>query len=137
MSTAHREGTDLTRWGLSALPGPLEVVRAFAITDPVVDAEHARAEGDAWLIAGDEAEENAFQRLLRRLRPGRRIHLFEVRDAGRENCVLLYRAELKAEDLKGRASLEMWCHLPGRGEFFSKAAGFGQVVSGTTDWVTH
>jgi hypothetical protein len=46
--------------------------------------------------------------------------------------MLTYRAEMKTEDLKGRAFLEMWCGLPGRGEFFSK--GFQQAVSGTIGW---
>jgi hypothetical protein len=48
-----------------------------------------------------------------------------------EHCLLTYRAELKAEDLQGRGFLEMWCRLPGRGEFFSK--GYKQAVSGTVD----
>jgi hypothetical protein len=39
---------------------------------------------------------------------------------------------MKAADLQGRAYLEMWCRLPGRGEFFSK--GLHDGVSGTTDW---
>jgi hypothetical protein len=45
---------------------------------------------------------------------------------------LTYRAELKAESLQGRGYLEMWCRLPGRGEFFSK--GYQQAVSGTVNW---
>ncbi len=49
-----------------------------------------------------------------------------------EQCLLTYRAELKAEGVQGRAFLEMWCRLPGRGEFFSK--GFQQAVTGSVDW---
>jgi hypothetical protein len=52
-----------------------------------------------------------------------------------EDCLLTYRAELKAEALQGRAFLEMWCRLPGRGEFFSK--GHKQAVSGTVDWARY
>jgi hypothetical protein len=52
-----------------------------------------------------------------------------------EQCLLTYRAEIKAEGLQGRAFLEMWCRLPGRGEFFSK--GYKQAVSGTVDWVRY
>jgi len=52
-----------------------------------------------------------------------------------EQCILTYRAELKAEDLQGRAFLEMWCRLPGRGEFFSK--GYKQAVSGTVEWARY
>jgi len=40
-----------------------------------------------------------------------------------------------AEGLKGRAFLEMWCRLPGRGEFFSK--GLQQVLSGTASWARY
>ena len=42
---------------------------------------------------------------------------------------------MKTEGLEGRAFLEMWCRLPGRGEFFSK--GLQQTVSGTTDWARY
>ena len=48
---------------------------------------------------------------------------------------MTYRAELKAEVLQGRAFLEMWCRLPGRGEFFSK--GHQQAVSGTVNWARY
>ena len=39
---------------------------------------------------------------------------------------------MKTDGLVGRAFLEMWCRLPGLGEFFSK--GLEQAVKGTTDW---
>jgi hypothetical protein len=63
------------------------------------------------------------------------IRLFEVRDPGVEQCLLSYRAELKTKGLNGRAFLEMWCRLPGRGEFFSK--GYQQAVSGTVNWASY
>jgi hypothetical protein len=161
MNAEDRASVDLSRWGLPAPRAPLEVIRAYALTDLVVDTEYARPQGDAWLVAR-EAEEEAFvQRLFRNarsrtfteeggeswatsfldaftfpFRAGRSIRLFEVYDPGRDNCVLVYRAKLKAEDLRGRSSLEMWCRWPGGREFFSRAAGFGHVVSGTTGWVT-
>jgi hypothetical protein len=62
------------------------------------------------------------------------IRLFEVRDPQVEQCQLTYRAKIKTEGLAGRAYLEMWCCLLGRGEFFSK--GLHQTVSGTTDWAS-
>ena len=46
-----------------------------------------------------------------------------------------YRAELKAQGLQGRGFLEMWCRLPGRGEFFSK--GYQQAISGTVEWARY
>ena len=42
---------------------------------------------------------------------------------------------MKTEGLTGRAFLEMWCRLPGRGEFFSK--GLKQAITGTTDWASY
>jgi hypothetical protein len=61
--------------------------------------------------------------------------LFEVPDPGAEQCLLTYRAAMKSQDLEGRAFLEMWCRLPGRGEFFSK--GLNRPVRGTTDWSSY
>ena len=62
----------------------------------------------------------------------RTFRLFEVRDPGVEQCLLAYRAQIKGANLQERAYLEMWCRLPGGGEFFSK--GFHDAVTGTTDW---
>jgi hypothetical protein len=42
---------------------------------------------------------------------------------------------MKTDGLAGRAFLEMWCRLPGHGEFFSK--GLNQAVRGTTDWASY
>ena len=64
----------------------------------------------------------------------RTFSLFEVADPGVENCTVLYRAGIRTENLTGRAYLEMWCRLPGRGEFFSR--GLNQVVTGTNDWIS-
>ncbi len=58
--------------------------------------------------------------------------LFEVVEPAVEHCLLTYRADLRTSDLDRGAYLEMWCRLPGRGEFFSKGA--NQTVSGTTSW---
>jgi len=63
------------------------------------------------------------------------IRLFEVADPGVEQCVLTYRAQLKTENVQGRAYLEMWCRVPGRGEFFSK--GLHNAVNGTNDWASY
>jgi len=37
-----------------------------------------------------------------------------------DQCVVIYRAKLKTEDLAEPAYLEMWCRISGRGEFFSR-----------------
>jgi len=65
----------------------------------------------------------------------RTLALFEVTNPGVEDCTIIYRAQMKTEKLKGRAYLEMWCRLPGSGEFFSK--GFDHVATGSTDWSSY
>jgi hypothetical protein len=62
------------------------------------------------------------------------IRLFEAGDIDIENAQLIYKARIRTENVKGRAYLEMWCHFPGKGEFFSR--GLQNPPSGTTDWVT-
>jgi tRNA A-37 threonylcarbamoyl transferase component Bud32 len=62
------------------------------------------------------------------------FRVLDVTDPGFEDCKVLYRAKLKTERLTGRACLEMWCRLPGRGEFFSK--GLNQIVTGSNDWAS-
>jgi hypothetical protein len=63
------------------------------------------------------------------------VPLFEVAEPQVEQCLLAYRAELRAADVEGGAYLELWCRFPGRGEFFSK--GLNQKVRGTTGWSSH
>ena len=100
--------------------GPPQVLRAFASNKPTITRDGIRAEQGTWRIDASGT---------------RTIRLFEVEDPGVEQCLLTYRAELKAEGLTGRAFLEMWCRLPSRGEFFSK--GYQQAISGTVDWACY
>jgi hypothetical protein len=96
------------------------VLRAFAPGTPTITQGSIRAEQNGWRI--DTTADQT-------------IPLFEVDNPAVEQCLLTYRADVKAEGLKGRAFLEMWCRLPGRGEFFSK--GFHQAVSGTANWARY
>ncbi len=97
--------------------GPPETVRQFLTSDPTLSHDGITIEQDSWVV--DSREEMT-------------VRLFEVQAPLVEQCLLTYRAMVKSEDLAGRAYLEMWCRLPGRGEFFSK--GLTQAVKGTTDW---
>jgi hypothetical protein len=98
--------------------GPPQTVRRFGPAEQPLTRDGVSLDGDAWRIeSGGE----------------RTVALFEVPDPGVEACMLAYRASLKSEDAAG-VYLEMWCRLPGRGEFFSK--GTHQVLKGTTDWVS-
>jgi hypothetical protein len=105
---------------LFAMPepaGPPQSLRAFSTGEPTITRDGIRVDQGGWSIDASV---------------GPTVRLFEVTDPEVEQCLLTYRAEMKTEDLKGRAYLEMWCRLPGRGEFFSK--GLQQVVSGTSNW---
>jgi hypothetical protein len=60
------------------------------------------------------------------------IHLFETGDIDIENARIIYQAQVRTENMKGQVYLEMWCHFPSKGEFFSK--GLMNPLTGTTDW---
>jgi hypothetical protein len=62
------------------------------------------------------------------------VRLFEVRGLNIENARLTYQAKLRTEKVSGKAYLEMWCHFPGRGEYFSR--GLQTPLAGTTEWTT-
>lgn len=97
--------------------GPQEIVRQFRTSDPTLSQQGFTIEQDTWVVDSQE---------------GQTVRLFEVRVPSVEQCLLSFRAKLRSEGLAGRAYLEMWCRVPGRGEFFSK--GLNRPVNGTTDW---
>jgi hypothetical protein len=112
----------MIRWlksmfGAPSPTGPPEMIRTFRPTEPTLSQDCISVAEDGWLI--DAKEEQT-------------VRLFEIQEPQVEQCVLTYRARMKSDALAGRAYLEMWCRLPGRGEFFSK--GLHQTVTGTTDW---
>ena len=47
---------------------------------------------------------------------------------------LIYQAKVRTENVEGQVYLEMWCHFPGVGDFFSR--GLMTTLTGTTDWTT-
>ena len=59
------------------------------------------------------------------------VPLFEIEKPGLEYTTLAYRARMKVSGVAGRAFLEMWVRVPGRGEFFSR--GLEHPLSGTSD----
>jgi hypothetical protein len=62
------------------------------------------------------------------------VLLYEVKDIDIENARLMYQARVRTENVDGQVYLEMWCHFPGKGEFFSR--GLQSPLTGTTDWTT-
>jgi hypothetical protein len=100
--------------------GPPQEVKSFAVTDAILSQDKVTVEGDVWRITIDGE---------------RSIPLFELPVADTHKCMLTYRAKLMADELSGQAYLEMWCRLPGRGEFFPE--GLNQPIAGTTDWAEY
>ncbi|MBI5025668.1 MAG: hypothetical protein HZC12_02860 [Nitrospirae bacterium] len=62
------------------------------------------------------------------------VRLFEVGDIDIEDARLIYQARVRTEGVEGQVYLEMWCHFPGKGEFFSR--GLQTPLTGTTGWTT-
>lgn len=60
------------------------------------------------------------------------VRLYETGDIDVEDARLIYQAKVRTQDLDGRAYVEMWCHFPGKGEFFSRA--LQTPLSGTNEW---
>jgi hypothetical protein len=62
------------------------------------------------------------------------VPLFEVTEVSIEDATLTYQASLQSESLAGKAFLEMWVRIPGKGEFFSR--GLDRPITGTMSWMT-
>ncbi len=62
------------------------------------------------------------------------VRLFELGDIDVENARLIYQARVRTEGVEGQVYLEMWCHFPGKGEYFSR--GLQTPLTGTTNWTT-
>jgi len=62
------------------------------------------------------------------------VLLYEVKDIDIENARLIYQASVRTENIEGQVYLEMWCHFPEKGDFFSR--GIQSSLTGTTDWTT-
>ncbi|MHC4424927.1 MAG: DUF4190 domain-containing protein [Planctomycetota bacterium] len=60
------------------------------------------------------------------------VRLFETGDLDIESASVIYQAKVRTENVEGQVYLEMLCHFPGKGEFFSK--GLTSPLTGTTDW---
>jgi hypothetical protein len=100
--------------------GPAERIRAFGPGDSPITVSGVAPEDGGWRIARD--------------RPGS-VPLFEVPAPGLEQTVLTYRARMKGEGVAGKAYLEMWVRVPGRGEFFSR--GLAQPLEGASGWASY
>lgn len=100
--------------------GPMELLRSFAASEPTISQDAVKAEPDSLRIDGNGESLTA--------------RLFEYEIPESDQCVLTYRASIKTDEVAGKVYLEMWCRLPGRGEFFSR--GLHNSISGTNQWST-
>jgi hypothetical protein len=62
------------------------------------------------------------------------VRLFEVSGIDVEDARLVYQAKVRTEGVEGQVYLEMWCHFPGKGDFFSR--GLQTPLTGTVNWTT-
>ena len=62
------------------------------------------------------------------------VFLYTIENIHIDKAQIVYEANVKSENLKGQAYLEMWCVFKDKGEFFSR--GFDNDITGTTDWKT-
>jgi hypothetical protein len=62
------------------------------------------------------------------------VRLYETGDIDIENSRLIYQAKLRTEKVEGQVFIEMWCHFPGKGEFFSRA--LQSPLSGSQEWTS-
>ncbi len=92
------------------------VLKSFDTSDPVISTNLVM-EGKGWFANCAESQT---------------LRLFELPNPDVEDCVVTYRAQLNTKELKGRAYLEMWCRLPGEGEFFGR--GLDEAVPGGKSW---
>jgi len=95
------------------------VLKAFTSADATISKDVTLDADHAWMV--DCAQTQV-------------VPLFEVSNPGVDDCVVIYRAKLKTEGIKGRAYLEMLCRFPQFGEAFSR--GLDKTVSGSNDWAS-
>lgn len=62
------------------------------------------------------------------------VRLIEAGNIDVENARLVYQVRIRSEDLEGLVYLEMLCHFPGKGDFFSRD--LQSPLTGTVGWTT-
>lgn len=100
--------------------GPPQTIKEFLGSESTITHDGVEHEEAGWRLKAEGATV---------------FRLFEHPLSDLDHCMLTYRAQLRSENLEGKGYLEMWCRLPGGGEFFSR--GFAQTISGTVDWASY
>jgi hypothetical protein len=106
--------------GQSESSGTTAIVRRFQPFESTLSDDNVAPAEEGWVVEG---------------RDGGAVRLFEIPDVEMEQCMLTYQATMRSEGLTGRAYLEMWVRIPGKGEFFSR--GLAQPLKGTTAWASY
>ena len=96
------------------------VIRSFGPTDETITRDGVAPDLGGWKITATTP---------------RTVQMFEMRPPKLAKGPFFYRAQLKAENVTGRAYLEMWVRFPEQGEFFSK--GFHNAVTGSSGWAEY
>ena len=92
----------------------------------VIDRDHVS-------LTADGGDDGAALRV--EVEAAKTIKLFEVRDPQVETTTLVYNARLRTKLESGYAFLEMWCHFPGQGEYFSR--GLNNTAQGHSGWASY
>ena len=100
--------------------GPPRLIRRFDSSQATISTSGITVAEDEWHLTAAEAVT---------------FSLFEVEPGDIENGMLSYSASVRSEEVVGQGYLEMWCHFPGQGEFFSK--GLNNPVKGSNNWTSY
>jgi len=60
------------------------------------------------------------------------VPIFEINDLKIDNAKIFYQAKVRTQNVIGQVYLEMLCHFPNKGEYFSRNQ--ASLITGTTDW---
>lgn len=99
---------------------------------PIANLDGVIERGDVSLDKTESADGNGALKIV--ATEPRTVRLYELDDLDIHGSRLVYRARLRAEDVRGAAYLEMWCRFGNQGEYFSRA--LHAPLSGTTGWVS-
>lgn len=105
-----------------------EVMSRYALSLDTSTSSDGKGSLRVTLLAPRTAEDS-----LRAAKPFT-IRLVETGDIDVEDAMLIYRASIRSEDLRGMAYLEMWCVFADGSEYFSR--GLNSPWTGTVQWST-
>jgi len=112
--------------------GPSSARGDILASYPLDSLEGLKTRNDILFDESDSADGKGSIRII--ARSPRVVRLFETGDIDVEDARIIYRAKVKTNGFRGRAYLEMWVRLPGKGEYYSRS--LQSPIAGTMDWVS-